>query len=94
MFNCLCTKFLKSKMLRFYIIIYSNDIVLIHSDSTIQPIVRTRSLKTSHELISPSSSGGAIGLPLAVHKGIPFDELDEDGSHSDDDNSDDDGSWI
>lgn len=75
------------------LLFYGNNI-LFPSDSTIQPIVRTRSLKTPHELISPSSSGVALSMHSAMHKGIPFDELDEDDSHSDEDKSDDDGSWI
>ena len=60
-----------------------------------RPIFRTGSLKSSHELISPSSSAGAISVHSVTHNArkFPFDELDEDGSHSDDDEEDD-GSWI
>ena len=69
--------------------------------SSTRPIFRTSSLKTSHELISPSSQSSAASMHSAASynkaKEFRFDELDEDGSHSDEDEEEDDndnGSWI
>ena len=69
--------------------------------SSTRPIFRTSSLKSSHELISPSSQSSVSAASMhstASHKAkeFRFDELDEDGSHSDEEEEDEDidGSWI
>ena len=80
-------------------IIINIDINIFLGSST-RPIFRTSSLKTSHELISPSSQSSAASMHSAASynkaKEFRFDELDEDGSHSDEDEEEDDnnGSWI
>ena len=71
------------------------------SGSSSRPIFRTSSLKASHELISPSSQSSAASMHSASSykaKEFRFDELEEDGSHSDEEGEEDDdndnGSWI
>ena len=69
------------------------------SGSSTRPIFRTSSLKSSQELISPSSQSSAASVRSTASykaKEFRFDELEEDDSHSgeEEDDMDIEGSWI